>query len=189
MTLPLINFLIILFPIIIILVIFYIISDDKHEIDNKNIISKIINLTQQVEHIKLNLKIFLDKKNIYSDINDFGEDIIASSSLSYNQYVLLKYIETLEELYQDWDILATKNLIDNSMIKSPYIIAYHIREILKTTIIEDDDGNPIVWLNKDEKACIKKSKHFYIYDNNKSKETLKLNHESENMNIDDAVTD
>jgi hypothetical protein len=151
----------------------------------KKYIQKIINLAQQIEHIKLNLKIFIDKINIYSDIDEFGADILADTCLTYNQYVLLKYIENLEELHEDWETLSNNNLLNNNLIKSPFIIAYHLREILKTSINIDEDGNPIVWLNKDEKKCMKKSRHFYMYENNKSKETFKIINKNNSSDNDD----
>ena len=62
---------------------------------------------------------------------------------------------------------TSKNLINNSLITSPFIIAYRIREIINTKINIDEDNNPIVWLSKDEILCIKKSKY------NKVKKILK----------------
>jgi hypothetical protein len=167
------NYVIIILPFISVLFLFFITSENINVTQIKTIIPKIINLAQQIEHIKLNLKIFIDKINIYSDIDEFGADILADTSITYNQYVLLKYIENLEELHEDWEMLSNNNLLNNNLIKSPFIIAYHIREILKTSIYNDEDGNPMIWLNKNEKSCLKKSRHFYMYENNKSKETFK----------------
>lgn len=169
----LLNYITIILPIICVLFLYCITNENINVTQIKTIIPKIINLAQQIEHIKLNLKIFIDKINIYSDIDEFGVDILEDTTITYNQYVLLKYIENLEVLHEDWEMLSNNNLLNNNLIKSPFIIAYHIREILKTSIHDDDEGNPMVWLNKNEKACLKKSRHFYMYENNKSKETFK----------------
>ena len=89
-------------------------------------------------------------------------EIKSDTFLTYNQYVLLKFIESLELLYDDWEMLKNDGLLNNTLIKSPFIVAYNIREIIKTPIHNDDDGNPLVWLNKDEKLCMKKFKNFNV---------------------------
>jgi hypothetical protein len=69
-------------------------------------------------------------------------------------------------------MLSNNNLLNNNLIKSPFIIGYQIREILKTSVCMDDEGTPMIWLNKNEKLCIKKFKNFYMYENNKSKDSF-----------------
>jgi hypothetical protein len=153
---------VLLLPVILLFLIFY----DSNDITNlqiKNIISKAINLNQSITQLKINLQILLNN----SDENEFISEITEDTFLTHNQYTLLKYIEYLEELFNEWEILNSKNLINNSLITSPFIIAYRIREIINTTINIDEDNNPVVWLSKDEILCIKKSKY------NKVKKVLK----------------
>ena len=118
-------------------------------------------MVEQIEYIKLNLKIYLNKLDTNPELNEFESDITSNTSLTYNQYILLKYIELLEELEDDWQILNSNNLINNNLIRSPYIIAYNIREILKIPIHDDEENNPIVWLSINEKLCINKMKKTY----------------------------
>ena len=155
-------YVVLLLPILILFLIFYDFNDTTN-IEIKNIIPKVINLNQQITQMKIDLQILLNK----SDVNEFTSEINEDTILTHNQYTLLKYIESLEELFNEWDILNSKNLINNSIITSPFIITYHIREIINTTINIDEDSNPVVWLSKDEILCIKKSKY------NKVKKILK----------------
>ena len=159
----LINLFLFILPFLIAGLIFYLSIDNMSVKNIKMIIPKIIHLAQHIEHIKLNIKFFLDETTNNFEIDS---DIKSDTFLTYNQYVLLKYIESLEELNNDWEMLKSDSLLNNSLIKSPYIVAYNIREIIKTPIYNDEEGNPAVWLNKDEKLCIKKSKYFTSYENN-----------------------
>ena len=59
-------------------------------------------------------------------------------------------------MYQEkWDNYSFQQLINASIIKSPYRIAYEIRSLLEIPFIKDVETNDIdVWLTKEESECV-----------------------------------
>jgi len=147
---------IIIFTIVSILLITFlcVLSFDKIDfIILKSKLPEIIHMAQRIENIKLNLQSYLEKTT-YSDA--FEEEITEKTELTYNQFIFLKYIKELEELQDLWDKYSRHELINNSTIKMPYAIAYHIREILGTEFVKDNNNDENVWLYENEKLCLNK---------------------------------
>jgi len=148
MSISLINLLILISPILFVTGIIYFLSDNMNHKKLKNTLAEIIYIANFIQNIETSLDYILYDNN--SDI--FTDKITPNSKLRYNQYVFLYYIEKLQIIQYRWDYFNNNNFFNNSNIKCPYIVAYKIRELLNIPTEED------IWLNKDEKECLKNNK-------------------------------
>jgi hypothetical protein len=144
---------------LIILLLSYLLFDNLNYKKIRAKIPDIINLTQRIENINLNIRLYMERS--YMEIDQIHEKITENTQLNYNKFIFLSYIEELEKIQEDWDYFHINDLLKSTSIKNPYIIAYQIREIIATPIEKDDDNEDFIWLSDDEKKCMKKHEHFY----------------------------
>jgi hypothetical protein len=143
---------------LVVLLLTYFLFDTLNYKKIKAKIPDIINLTQRIENINLNIRLFLERSCI--EIDQIHEKITENTQLNYNKFIFLSFIEELEKLQEDWDYFHINDLLKSTYVKNPYILAYQIREIIATPIEKDDDNNDFIWLSDDEKKCINKHEYF-----------------------------
>ena len=114
----------------------------------KDSLSEIILIANFIQNIETGMDYFANENNL----DKFTDKVTPDLKLRYNQYIFLHYIEKLEIIQDKWDYYNNNKLFNNSDIKCPYIVAHNIRELLNLPI----DGD--VWLNKDERECLKNNK-------------------------------
>lgn len=148
MSITLINLLILIAPIIFITGIIFFLGDNMNYKKLKDSISEIIFIANFIQNIETSMDYFANENNL----DKFTDKVTPDLKLRYNQYIFLHYIERLEIIQDKWDYYNNNKLFNNSDIKCPYIVAHHIRELLNLPI----DGD--VWLNKDERECLKNNK-------------------------------
>lgn len=168
---------------VVILLYIYMSSFDK--IDKNKLIDEvpnIIKLAQRVEYIQNYVDYTIN--DYQHDIPQISTDIDENSELTTSQLQFLKAINELQELNRVWEIYRDNKILNNSDIKFPYAIAYHIRELLDIPIYKDEDNDENVWLTEKEYKCIKK------YDNKINKPIIKNNEEDicEEEDISDKET-
>lgn len=148
MSITLINLLILIAPIIFITCIIFFLGDNMNYKKLKDSLTEIICIANFIQNIETGMDYFANDNNL----DKFTDKVTPDLKLRYNQYVFLHYIERLEIIQDKWDYYNNNKLFNNSDIKCPYIVAHHIRELLNLPI----DGD--VWLNKDERECLKNNK-------------------------------
>jgi hypothetical protein len=157
MSITLINLIILIAPIIFVTGLIFFLSDNMNYKKLRESISEIISIANFVQNIKTGMDIICE-----NNLDKFTDIITPDLKLRYNQYVFLHYIERLEILQDRWDYYNNNKLFNNSNITCPYIVAYQIREIL------DLSTNGDVWLNKDERECLKNNKDLVLADDSDS---------------------
>jgi len=148
MSITLINLIILIAPIIFITCIIFFLGDNMNYKKLKDSISEIIFIANFIQNIETGMDYIAYDNNL----DKFTDKITPDLKLRYNQYVFLHHIERLEIIQDKWDYYNNNRLFNNSDIKCPYIVAHQIRELLNIPI----DGD--VWLNKDERECLKNNK-------------------------------
>jgi len=158
MPITLINFLILIAPIIFITCIIFFLSDNMNYKKLKDSITEIIFIANFIQNIETGM----NYSNCENNLDKFTDKITPNLKLRYNQYLFLHYIEKLEIIQDKWDYYNNNKLFNNSDIKCPYIVAYQIRELLNISINDD------VWLNKDERECLKNNKDIVLAEDSDS---------------------
>jgi hypothetical protein len=157
MPITLINLIILIAPIIFVTGIIFFLGDNMNYKKLRESISEIISIANFVQNIKTGMDIICE-----NNLDKFTDIITPDLKLRYNQYVFLHYIERLEIMQDRWDYYNNNKLFNNSNITCPYIVAYQIREIL------DLSTNGNVWLNNDERECLKNNKDIVLAEDSDS---------------------
>ena len=157
MPITLINLIILIAPIIFVTGIIFFLGDNMNYKKLIESISEIISIANFVQNIKTGMDIICE-----NNLDKFTDIITPDLKLRYNQYVFLHYIERLEIMQDRWDYYNNNKLFNNSNITCPYIVAYQIREIL------DLSTNGNVWLNNDERECLKNNKDIILSEDSDS---------------------
>lgn len=142
------NLIILIAPIIFITCIIFFLGDNMNYKKLKDSLTEIILIANFIQNIETGMDFFANENNL----DKFTDKVTPDLKLRYNQYIFLHYIEKLEIIQDKWDYYNNNKLFNNSDIKCPYIVAHNIRELLNLPI----DGD--VWLNKDERECLKNNK-------------------------------
>jgi len=158
MPITLINLIILIAPIIFVTSIIFFLGDNMNYKKLKSSITEIIFIANFIQNIKTGM----DHIAYENNLDKFTEKVTPVLKLRYNQYVFLHYIERLENIQDKWDYYNNNKLFNNSNITCPYIIAHQIRELLNLPI----DGD--VWLNKDERECLKNNKDIVLAEDSDS---------------------
>ena len=148
MPITLMNLIILIAPIIFITCIIFFLGDNMNYKKLKDSLTEIILIANFIQNIETCMDFFANENNL----DKFTDKVTPDLKLRYNQYIFLHYIEKLEIIQDKWDYYNNNKLFNNSDIKCPYIVAHNIRELLNLPI----DGD--VWLNKDERECLKNNK-------------------------------
>jgi hypothetical protein len=126
---------------------------EKHEKYIKDEIPEIIELSMNIQ----NIQNYIDNTIEYfsDDLPPIGQSIKKDTKLTVSQLNFIRYIKNLEMYQEKWDNYSFQQLINASIIKSPYRIAYEIRSLLEIPFIKDVETNDIdVWLTKEESDCV-----------------------------------
>ena len=129
------------------------IMTEKHEKYIKDEIPEIIELSMNIQ----NIQNYIDNTIEYfsDDLPPIGQSIKKDTKLTVSQLNFIRYIKNLEMYQEKWDNYSFQQLINASIIKSPYRIAYEIRSLLEIPFIKDVETNDIdVWLTKEESDCV-----------------------------------
>ena len=129
------------------------IMTEKHEKYIKDEIPEIIELSMNIQ----NIQNYIDNTIEYfsDDLPPIGQSIKKYTKLTVSQLNFIRYIKNLEMYQEKWDNYSFQQLINASIIKSPYRIAYEIRSLLEIPFIKDVETNDIdVWLTKEESDCV-----------------------------------
>jgi hypothetical protein len=131
-------------------------SDNINTMNIKNKIPYLIDLGKKIEEIETYINFTISSYPY--EIQPLNCEITNETELTSSQFSLLLFLNKLELLQVQWQLYVDCKLIDNSIIKMPYAIAYRIREILATPIIKDEDGEENFWLTDVERKIVNNNK-------------------------------